>query len=245
MTEYLCDDDIAKSVIQSLLKYGVAFIEKVPPNAQSTELCIKRLFPIKSTHLGETFVIANSQSANNGLSAHTATSYLDDAAGLVAMHCIQTPKSGGETYLIDGFNILNNIHTQDSMVYGRLMQSIVTHQFVDEENNFQYSGPLVKLNGVTNVAQQIRFDPKCFAPHLISDTTIMNQFYKDMKHLSNEVQNLNNRWFVDMPKGRVVIFNNWRLLHGWEAFTGKRSVCCAFVSFSDFMSKARSMNLVV
>lgn len=244
MNEYLCDDEVAKSVVKSLIKYGIAFIEKVPANIQSTELVIKRLFPIKHTHLGELFFINKSQLTENSMIPHTETAYLDDAAGLVAMHCIQQPTSGGETYLIDGFNVLNSILTQNSSIYERLTQSVVTTQFIDDEHNYQYSGPLVRLNSLTSVVQQIRFDPTNFAPHPIPVGISTNEFYSDLRLLSKEIHKPENRWVIQLAKGTVILFNNWRILHGWHAYKGKRSVCCAFISYSDFISKARNMNLL-
>lgn len=245
MNEYLCDDEVAKSIVESLVKYGVAFIEKVPANVQSTELVVKRLFPIKHTHLGELFLVGNSQqSPDNSMSPHTDTAYLDDAAGLIAMHCIQQPQSGGETYLIDGFNVLNGIQTKKSDVFDRLTKAIVITQFIDDNYNYQYSGPLIQLNSLTNLIQQIRFDPKRFAPHPIMSRSNSNTFYTDLKCLSKEIHNSENRWFPDMAKGTVVLFNNWRILHGWQTFKGKRSVYGAFISHSDFISKARSMNIL-
>jgi hypothetical protein len=38
----ICNDEPIKIVMQSLIKYGIAFIEKVPANTQSTEMAIKR-----------------------------------------------------------------------------------------------------------------------------------------------------------------------------------------------------------
>lgn len=42
LNDYICNDHVAKSVVQSLIKYGIAFIEKVPANLQSTEIAVKR-----------------------------------------------------------------------------------------------------------------------------------------------------------------------------------------------------------
>ena len=42
LNDYLCDDEQAKNIVRSLITYGVAFIEKVPANPQSTEIAIKR-----------------------------------------------------------------------------------------------------------------------------------------------------------------------------------------------------------
>jgi trimethyllysine dioxygenase len=42
LSDLICNDEPIKIVMQSLIKYGIAFIEKVPANTQSTEMAIKR-----------------------------------------------------------------------------------------------------------------------------------------------------------------------------------------------------------
>lgn len=42
LNDLLCDDDVAKSIVRSLIIYGVAFIDKCPANEMSTEVAIKR-----------------------------------------------------------------------------------------------------------------------------------------------------------------------------------------------------------
>lgn len=72
LNDYLCNDDVAKNVVASLIKFGFAFIKNVPANLQSTEIAVRRLFPIQKTHFGEMWSFADSK-------VHNDTAYTNEA----------------------------------------------------------------------------------------------------------------------------------------------------------------------
>lgn len=74
--------------------------------------------------------------------------------------------------------------------------------------------------------------------------TEMLQFYKDFRLLTAEIQTSANEWWFKLKPGTVVIFNNWRLLHGRAAYTGKRKMTGCYVSRTEFMSVARRMGII-
>jgi trimethyllysine dioxygenase len=44
-------------------------------------------------------------------------------------------------------------------------------------------------------------------------------------------------YWCQLTPGRVVVFDNWRVMHGRSAFTGKRRICGGYVNRDDFISK--------
>lgn len=40
-----------------------------------------------------------------------------------------------------------------------------------------------------------------------------------------------------------IVFDNWRVLHGRAAFTGKRRMCGGYINRDDFISKYRQTNM--
>lgn len=51
-------------------------------------------------------------------------------------------------------------------------------------------------------------------------------------------------WKHCLEPGTVVIYNNWRMLHGRTSYTGKRFFGGCYVSMSEFLSKARTLDLI-
>lgn len=71
------------------------------------------------------------------------------------------------------------------------------------------------------------------------------QFYEDFRVLAEEVQNAENEWHFKLNPGTVVIFDNWRLLHGRNSYTGERHMVGCYVSRTEFQSVARLHNIIL
>lgn len=74
--------------------------------------------------------------------------------------------------------------------------------------------------------------------------TEMGQFYKDLQLLAGNIQSPQNEWWFKLEPGTVVFFDNWRVLHGRSSYTGKRQMAGGYVSRTEFLSVARTMNLI-
>lgn len=59
MRDYMSDPEVSKSVLESLHKYGVAFIDGVQPTQQNTEFVIRQLFPIHRTLFGDMWTFSD------------------------------------------------------------------------------------------------------------------------------------------------------------------------------------------
>lgn len=46
-----------------------------------------------------------------------------------------------------------------------------------------------------------------------------------------------NEYWEQLTPGRVLIFDNWRVLHGRSAFTGNRRICGGYINRDDWISR--------
>jgi trimethyllysine dioxygenase len=46
-----------------------------------------------------------------------------------------------------------------------------------------------------------------------------------------------NEYWEQLTPGRVLIFDNWRVLHGRSEFTGKRRICGGYINRDDWISR--------
>lgn len=72
----------------------------------------------------------------------------------------------------------------------------------------------------------------------------MRRFYQDLRMLSAEIRSPESEWWFKLRPGTVLIFDNWRLLHGRQAYTGHRQLVGCYVSRTEFQSVARTMGLI-
>lgn len=251
MNDYLQDDQVSRSVVQSLIDYGVAFVEKVPANATFTQIVINRLFRIHRTHFGEMWTFTDSHSGyldtaytSEFLPAHTDNTYFNDASGLQVLHCIEYNASGGETLLVDGFKVLENLKAKHPDAYERLKDYNVPAENRDKDAHHTHTAPMIIEDPVDGTFQQIRYNILDRAPFDSLHMSEMRQFYEDLRKLSDEVENPENEWWFSLKPGTVMLFDNWRLLHGRKEYKGKRVMSGSYVSRTEFMSVARMMNIV-
>jgi trimethyllysine dioxygenase len=50
-----------------------------------------------------------------------------------------------------------------------------------------------------------------------------------------------NEYWEQLTPGKVVIFDNWRVMHGRSSFTGKRRICGAYINRDDWISKYKML----
>lgn len=162
LNDYLCNDDVAKSVVTSLIKFGCAFIKNVPANLQSTEIAVRRLFSIQKTNFGEMWSCSDNKAhndiayTNEACFAHTDNTYFTDAAALKVLHCTNRDGSGGESIFIDGFNVLKRIREQHPKTYEYLCKTIIPSHHVADDYHFKHHAPVIGIDPLTNEPNQIR-----------------------------------------------------------------------------------------
>lgn len=162
LNDLLCNDDVARAIVASLVSYGVAFIEKVPANIQSTEVAVKRMFAVHKTLFGEMWSLtdnaehADTAYSKDGLGAHTDNTYFNDAAGLQVLHCVQHSGSGGESLLLDGFNAVRSVRERNPAAYERLCRRNVPAEYVERGQHHTYAAPMVRLRPDSKEVEQIR-----------------------------------------------------------------------------------------
>lgn len=250
MRDYMSDPAVSKKVLESLLAYGVAFIDGVQPSQQNTEFVIRQLFPIQKTFFGEMFIISNDHAhsdtayTNNYLGAHNDNTYFNDAAGLLILHCIQKNCKGGENFLIDGFQVANKIKENHPDVFQRLTSTMIAAQYIEDGHHHKHLAPIISLDPLTKEVTQIRFNLYDRAPFNTLPMKKMRQFYSDLKILAREFENKENRIVFKLNPGTVMIFDNWRVLHGRLAYTGKRTMTGCYVLRTEFLSSLRTNGLI-
>lgn len=251
MNEYLLDEQVSRAVVQSLVDYGVAFVEKVPANATFTEIVIKRLFAVHRTHFGEIWTFSDGAAdhldtayTSEALPAHTDNTYFNDASGLQVLHCIEYAATGGLSLLVDGFKVLEKLKLSAPDTYERLKRYQIPAENKDKSCHHTHCAPIVIEDPVDGKLQQIRYNNPDRAVMDTLPMTEMRQFYGDLQKLAEEVENPANEFWFPLRPGTVMFFNNWRLLHGRSAFSGKRVMSGGYVSRTEFMSVARTLNIV-
>jgi trimethyllysine dioxygenase len=246
LPELICDNRVVARVLDSLLKYGLAFIEKVPANQHSTEMAITRIVPTMKTFFGEMWNFTNELKHDDlsyttaYLPAHNDNTYWNNATGLQVLHCIEFEGSGGDSLAVDGFKAAESLKMRFPDSFDRLVNKWqVPAEYLEKGQNHRHTAPVIQLEPESGKLQQIRFNMNDRSVFDLVPQEEMQLFYTDMHRLAAEIQHPEHEWWFQLRPGTIWIFNNWRVLHGRDRYEGKRVMCGCYVQRTDYLSAAR------
>lgn len=89
-----------------------------------------------------------------------------------------------------------------------------------------------------------RYNPYDRSPLYTLPPDLQKEFYIAYENLGTEIRNPDNELWVKLRPGMVLFIDNWRVLHGRAAFTGRRWVSGCYLPRDDWTSRARLMGLM-
>ena len=72
----------------------------------------------------------------------------------------------------------------------------------------------------------------------------IDDFYKSLQSFSRIIQNPKNEYWISLRPDQVIIFDNYRLLHGRSAINGKRTLVTCYISQDEFRLKLSKLNKI-
>jgi trimethyllysine dioxygenase len=173
------------------------------------------------------------------LGAHTDNTYFTDPAGLQMFHLLShTEGTGGASLLVDGFNAAHRLRQESPESWNILSKvPILWHASGNEGITITPSHrfPVLNMNNNINNSSsqgiegllQIRWnnDDRGLVPMGENDTVSVAKWYEAARKFDEILKGENMQYWAQLKPGRPLIFDNWRVLHGRSAFSGKRRIC--------------------
>ncbi|KAI5858523.1 hypothetical protein BZA05DRAFT_381507 [Tricharina praecox] len=245
-------DEGAALWVSKIFKYGFCYVDGVPVTPEATKALVERIAFIRETHYGGfwdfTADLSKKDTAytNLGLGVHTDTTYFSDPAGLQLFHLLEhSDGNGGQSLLVDGFRAAKLLRDQDPQAYKTLSNvRVPSHASGNADSSIQPYAPFPVLNHhpVNGELIQIRWNNDDRATmDRWGDLGDVDAFYDAARAWNNILKDQANEYREQLQPGRALIFDNWRVLHGRTAFTGKRRMCGAYVNMDDYKSRFRAL----
>ncbi|KAJ4994091.1 trimethyllysine dioxygenase [Stagonosporopsis vannaccii] len=235
------------TVLSEIRKYGFCYVDGTPFHTpQQTENLLRRIAFIRETHYGGfydfTADLASQDTAytNIALEAHTDNTYFSDPAGLQAFHLLShTEGSGGASLLVDGFKVADELLQQDREAY-RILSTVNVHAHASGNEGISiqpYRGfPVLEHDPTTGDLLRVRWNSSDRASVELPIEEV-ETWYDAARKFDALLKKKQNEYWEQLVPGRVLIFDNWRVLHGRSSFTGKRRICGGYINRDDWMSR--------
>ncbi|KAK7086523.1 hypothetical protein SK128_012504 [Halocaridina rubra] len=243
--------DGLKRLISSIIVHGLGFISEVSPDVESTRAAVETISPVRTTFYGTVWSFednlerADTAYTNIYLGAHNDTTYFTESSRLQVFHCLKKAPQGGETLLVDGFSVAEEFSARHPEGYAFLSSAAIPSEYIGDGQHMATLDTVLKHNPATGCLQQIRYNIYDRAPLSSIPLEKIHEFYLHMRNIGKIVRNPAYEYWLQLEPGTVLIIDNWRLMHGRNAYSGPRIMGGCYISNDDFTSKARVLGIQI
>ncbi|XP_045108730.1 trimethyllysine dioxygenase, mitochondrial-like isoform X1 [Portunus trituberculatus] len=239
-----------KKLIAAIIKYGFAFISEVPTTEEATRLAVEKICPIKRNFFGEMWTFGNTGMdhfdtayTSEFIGAHTDTTYFSQACRVQVFHCLEAACEGGENLLVDGFNVAQQFKDKHPEGYTFFSSKSFPSEYIEAGQHHSCLDTIFRHNPETGGLTQIRYNIYDRAPLSSIPQEKMQEFYLHFMNLTKVIRNPKNEHWLKLEPGKVLLIDNWRVMHGRKSFTGSRKMTGCYLGNDEFTSSARVLDL--
>ncbi|KAK9443618.1 trimethyllysine hydroxylase [Metarhizium brunneum] len=237
--------------------YGICFVTNTPKTPEATNELLEAIGPIRNTHYGGFYDFvpdlakADTAYTNLALAAHTDTTYFTEPAGLQAFHMLShTPPPnkanddsslGGQSLLVDGFYAAYRLKKEYPEAYETLREvRLPWHASGNDGVAIAPDRAYPVIEASPYKFHRVRWnnDDRGVVPLNVN----VDKWYSAARRWDSILRRKQNEYWFQLEPGRVLIFDNWRILHGRSAFEGLRRICGGYINRDDFISRWKTSN---
>jgi trimethyllysine dioxygenase len=242
-------DRVLKDWLEQIERFGFAFVEGVPATPEATQAVARRAAYIRETIFGGYYdFTANMEHKDTAYTSmaigpHTDGTYSFDAPGYQMFHCLGLDCTGGDSVLVDGFEIATIMQAEMPDLYRVLTEVEVTGQYIDHGKGIHLMTrrPVFRLDSAGRLVQ-VSYNPLDRAPIFLPDREL-KAFYQAYGAFARLASDRRLQYRRRLEPGSLVLFDNWRLLHARDAYQGYRRLAGAYLNKEDVESRLRVLRL--
>ena len=217
------DADERRAWLRDVANLGVALLFGAPRRNDTVAEVAELFSPVRVTNYGRVFDVqvqvdaANLADSALPLSVHTDNCYRVPQPTLQLLHCLSSSASGGETILVDGFRALERLRDEDPDSLELLAVQPIRYAYADRTAVLESEVPVVELGDdgepvalhLNNRSKGVPAGPPALA----------RAWYEAYFRLWSLLDHPEAQARLRLVPGDVVVFDNWRVLHGRSGFT--------------------------
>jgi gamma-butyrobetaine dioxygenase len=225
---------------------GVALLRGVPSRDGEVLRLAERVSFAQRSNFGLMFDVRSKPNPDSNadtalqLEVHTDLPHHDDPPGYQLFHCLVNEAPGGETVLVDGYELARDIQTSDAPSFHALTTLPVSFRYQDEHNDHRSRRPLIELDGDRHVAI-VRFAPNVVAPFDVpfDKMEMLRAAYHAFAARTREPR---RQVRFRLGAGDLLANDNRRVLHGrtsFDATAGDRHLQGCYLERAEVFSRVR------
>ena len=240
------DDAVLAEAIVTLERYGIVRLRNLPTDPGTVEHFARRIGPVRETQFERVFNVRSRADADSNaytpgaLSGHVDLPTWEATPGIQILHCLENTVTGGESVMIDGFSIADDLREHEPDIFHNLCTVCWSHSSRKSDTGYRWRAPIIGLGPDGGIAD-IRLtafsrDPLQAAPELIGPS------YRALRRFLDLMEDSRYRMVYPFAPGDLVMFDNRRILHGREAYdpmTGNRHLQGVYIDRDSARARRR------
>ena len=243
----LAGPDGVAALMQRLVTHGFAVLTDCPRGLDAVQQVADSIGYVRQTIFGGLFEfeanegMADSAYTPKELRPHTDGTYSHDAPGVQLLLCVDYNAEGGESIMVDGARIAAELQTRQPQIHADLTRIGVTGLYKGDGVELRARRPILRLDDEGALAQ-VSFNNYDRDTVRLADDD-MRALYAGIRAFDAMANDPAMQWRYTLRPGDMLVFDNWRVLHGRGAFRGQRKMAGAYINREDFESRVRSCGL--
>ena len=245
----IAKDQLLREFLERVESDGFCFVEGTPATPEATKAVAARFAYTRETVFGGYYdFTANLEYKDTAytslaIGAHTDGTYSLDAPGYQMFHCLAADCAGGENVLIDGFRIAEVMAREYVEDYNVLTQIAVVGQYLEHDRGIHLMArrPVFRLDARGELLQ-VSYNNHDRAPFLLPPDRGV-AFYRALGTFTRLLRDPRFHYRRRLLPGSVLLFDNWRVLHARDAYTGYRRLAGVYLNKEDVESRLRVLRM--
>lgn len=140
--------------------------------------------------------------------------------------------------LVDGFSVARSFRSKFPEEYELLKTVNIDWKYIDKGNSHLYAfAPiLAERDGKLEQVRWNHYD-RGDLRHLLKSPELLKQVYAAIEKWRRELLNSEHKITYQLTPGKLVVFNNWRIMHGRSDFNGKRHLSGCYFDRQLYLSQ--------
>ncbi|KAJ2143905.1 hypothetical protein EV180_001305 [Coemansia sp. RSA 518] len=244
-------------LFDKLSRYGVAVIRN--RGSDTEDIIYDFIDPsadVIPTHFGriEHLRTDNTENTNNDqlgytnspVRLHTDLCYAESVPGFQFLHCIRPADVGGDNYFVHAESAANYLKTEVSRRAYDLLTTVPV-RFDRKQNNFQalHVSPILRLGDKPDPAtnerrlEQVRYSYFTQGAQTSVPFSELREWYEALQVWDKLLYRDDFQIKANLEAGDVVIYDNLKVLHARNGFTGARHMAGVYLNSSDLWPHLR------
>tara|TARA_B100000029_G_scaffold36824_1_gene34649 strand:+ start:3954 stop:5138 length:1185 start_codon:yes stop_codon:yes gene_type:complete len=247
--EIISKTETEREWLFSLVEDGCSITQNVDPSKDGLIRITERIGVVRETNFGLFFNVE----AKNGpdtaayteieLPPHTDLPTREYQPGLQLLHCLKNSVKGGESILVDGFRVAEEIRLNHPEAFDLL--TTIPWDFGNRStvSDYRWRAPMINV-GLDGEINEVRVGNFLRVP-LQVDFDLVEPMYKAYKLFETLNQEDRFKLSFRLNQGECLIFDNRRVLHARNSFDpskGERHFCGCYIERDELWSSIRMID---